>query len=140
MNGVVLALVGVLTFYAGPYVGQPLRCGGTYSETSGAWIAVDLEATRWRCGDDVQVWQEGVLVETLKVRDSGPLSRYCVMDGEECVPIVGDVPAHAAWWCSGPSQCSGCCAMSTRARLVNLSATRRVSQRGRGGKRCRMRR
>jgi hypothetical protein len=73
-----LILIGVLTFYAGPYVGQPLRCGGTY-DTTHAWIAVDIDALGWKCGDWVQV----------TVGDD--------------VPIIADLPRHVWQWGSALS-------------------------------------
>ena len=87
-----LLLVGMLTMYAEPYVGQPLRCGSIYDTTHG-WIAVDIDATGWRCNDLVRV-TVGEDVMLLPVRDSGPLSLYNV----EGVPIVGDIPAHVFPW------------------------------------------
>ena len=99
----VLILIGVLTFYAGPYVGEPLRCGsidgasGIY-DTTHDWIAVDIDALPgWRCNDLVRV-TVGDDVMLLPVRDSGYLSRYCVYYGSTCVPIVADLPAHVFMW------------------------------------------
>ena len=94
----VLVLVGTITWYAGPYVKQPLRCGSVNGassiyDTTHEWIAVDLDALGWRCGDWVQVDAGGVRL-LLRVKDSGPLSRYCVYFGDTCIEIVGDLPAH----------------------------------------------
>lgn len=91
-------LIGTITWYAGPYVKQPLRCGGVYDETH-AWIAVDLDAyhPEWRCNDLAEVDAGGVRL-LLRVLDSGPLSNFCVYFGDTCVPIVGDLPQHAFPW------------------------------------------
>ena len=91
-----LILVGAITWYAGPYVGEPLRCGGIY-DTTHEWIAVDLDALGWHCNDLIRVEADGVVL-LLRVRDSGYLSRYCVHYGSECVPIVADLPAHVWRW------------------------------------------
>ena len=91
-----LILYGVLTWYAGPYAGEPLRCGGIY-DTTHEWIAVDVDALGWHCGDLIRV-EAGGEVLLLRVSDSGPLSRYCVMDGDACVPIVADLPSHVWQW------------------------------------------
>jgi hypothetical protein len=109
-----LILIGVLTFYAGPYVGQPLRCGGVY-DTTHAWIAVDIDALGWHCGDLVLV-TVGDDVMLLRVKDSGPLSAHCVVDGGECVPIVGDLPRHVWQWGS---------ALSVRGSIENVSGALR---------------
>ena len=95
--------MGMITMYAGQYVGEPLRCGsidgasGIY-DTSHTWIAVDIDALPgWRCNDLVRV-TVGDDVMLLPVRDSGYLNRYCVYYGSTCVPIVGDLPAHVFPW------------------------------------------
>ncbi len=98
-----LLLAGMITFYAGQYVGEPLRCGsvdgvsGIY-DTTHQWIAVDIDALpAWRCNDLVRV-TVGEDVMLLKVRDSGPLAKYCIRDGDTCTPIVADLPRHAFPW------------------------------------------
>ena len=98
-----LLLVGMITMYAGQYVGEPLRCGsidgasGIY-DTSHTWIAVDIDALPgWRCNDLVRV-TVGDDVMLLPVRDSGYLNAHCVYYGSTCVPIVGDLPAHVFPW------------------------------------------
>jgi len=93
---VTLLLVGMLTMYAEPYVGQPLRCGSIYDTTHG-WIAVDIDATGWRCNDLVRV-TVGDDVMLLPVRDSGPLSLYFIDTPAGLVPIVGDLPFHVWPW------------------------------------------
>jgi len=51
----------------------------------------------------------------LPVMDSGPLSRYCVMDGDVCRPIIVDIPEHVWWGGEG---------ISMRARVVNATRVR----------------
>ncbi len=110
-----LILVGAISWYAGPYVGEPLRCGGTY-DTTHAWIAIDIDAyPQFRCGDLVQVDAAGVQL-LLRIADSGPLSAYQVCDGGECVEIVGDLPAHVWAW---PG-------LSVQGRLVNVTGALRA--------------
>ncbi len=98
----VLILWGVLVWYSGPYVGGPLRCGSMagasplYDE-SHEWIAVDIDALGWHCGDLIGV-RVGDETYHWRIQDSGPLSRYGVMVDGEYVPIVGDLPEHAFTW------------------------------------------
>ena len=98
MPPVTLLLVGAITFYAGQYVGEPLRCGGVYDD-SHTWLAVDMDALgpEWRCNDLARV-TVGDDTMTLPILDSGYLSRYCVHYGSTCLPIVGDLPRHAFPW------------------------------------------
>ena len=92
-----LLLIGALTWYAGPYVGQPLRCGDVY-DTSHEWIAIDIDALPgWECGDLVRV-AVGDDVRLWRIRDSGPLSRYGILDGDTMIPIVADIPYHQWEW------------------------------------------
>jgi len=106
-------LYGVVTMYSGAdHAGQPLRCNGVY-DTSHAWVAADVDAGPYRCGEWLAICAAGEC-RVLPVRDSGPLSRYCVMDGGECRPILVDVPEHVAWW-------NG---LSARATVTSASAAR----------------
>ena len=100
---VITLLTGCLTYYAEPYVGEPLRCGsvggasGIY-DTTHTWIAVDIDAfPGWYCGDLVRV-TVGDDVMLLPILDSGFLNAHCVYYGSTCVPIIGDLPAHAFPW------------------------------------------
>lgn len=94
-----LVLIGCVTWYAGPYVGGPLRCGSIDGaspiyDTSHEWIAVDFDRyDGFRCGDLVQVDAGGVQL-WLYVKDSGPLAAYNIGG----VEIVGDLPEHAFPW------------------------------------------
>lgn len=94
-----LILVGSITWYSGPYVGEPLRCGSANGasplyDTTHQWIAVDIDAyPAWRCGDLVRVDAEGVQL-LLWVKDSGPLSAYNIGG----VEIVADLPEHLWRW------------------------------------------
>ena len=110
-----IILIGALTWYAGPYVGQPLRCGGTYT-TDHAWVAVDLDAYDWQCGDSILVRVDGQEV-TLPALDSGPLSLYYV----GTVPIVGDLPEHVY-------RGLGLDGLSVAGSIVNLSALQRYRE------------
>jgi len=116
----VIVLIGILTWYAGPYVAQPLRCGGIY-DISHDWIAVDIDVYHWQCDDLIRVDAAGE-TQWLPLLDSGLLSRYCVETGEGCIEIVGDVPGHAAWWTG----------LSAPGRLLNVSAARREFERRAG--------
>lgn len=111
-----IVIIGVVTMYSGAsHMDNPLRCGGTYN-TSHVWIAVDIDALPyWECGDEVVIWSNGI-PRTFRVRDSGPLARYCVMWGEECLQIGADIPEHVAWFDG----------LSTRAIIVNKSAAKRL--------------
>jgi len=119
---VTLLLCGMITWYAGPYVSCPLRCGsvngasGIY-DTTHEWIAVDLDAyPKWRCNDLVRV-TVGDYEKPLRVKDSGPLSRFCVRDGDACHEIVGDLPQHAWPWGD---------ARSVQGRIENVTAGLRL--------------
>ena len=111
-----LILWGAITWYAGPYVGGPLKCGSVNGasplyDTTHEWIAVDMDAYGWQCGDLVRVDADGVQV-LLRVKDSGPLATFCVWFGDECLEIVGDLPVHAFPW---PG-------LSVRGRVENVTA------------------
>ena len=91
-----LLYAGVLTWYA--YTGGPLRCGGTF-DPADTWIAVDMDALgpEWRCNDLARV-TVGDDTMMLPILDSGYLNAHCVYYGSTCLPIVGDLPAHAFPW------------------------------------------
>ena len=119
-------LFGVLTFYAGVYVGCPLNCGGTY-DGSHDWIAIDFsKAEGWHCSDMIAVWRGGKKIAVLEAKDSGPFMGYCATHGDRCHPIVGDLPIHTFWTVFGvrgpytPAR-----PLSVRALLVNESLVRR---------------
>ena len=98
-----IALVGIATAYAGPYVGQPLYCGGTYDLQADPWIALPL-GDDWRCGDTVRLRFEDGSTLMARAMDTGPFGAFCVrqVDGT-CPPIIVDVPAHLApFKLSGP--------------------------------------
>lgn len=117
-------LAGVITFYAGVYIGQPFYCGGIYTPDV-VGIAVDLGALPyWRCGDPVIVWDDGVRRE-LTIVDAGPLSLYNVGG----VQIVGDVTMAARWFDG----------LSTTAVVINPAARDRLSMEAKnenGGRLC----
>lgn len=38
----ILIILTIATCYAGPYVGEPLYCGGVYADTTTPWVALPL--------------------------------------------------------------------------------------------------
>ena len=115
-------LYGVVTMYAhADHAGQPLRCGGTYTVTE-QWVAADVDNGPFRCGELLAICAGGEC-RVLPVRDSGPLSQFCVMDGGECRDILVDVPQHVAtgWW-------NG---LSARATVTSATAARERMERER---------
>ena len=99
----ILILWGAITWYAGPYVGAPLKCGSVDGasplyDTTHTWIAVDMDKyPEWWCNDLMRV-TVGEDVMLLWVKDNGPLSAYCVYFGDTCIEIVADLPQHAFPW------------------------------------------
>jgi len=115
-------LVGVVTWYAGVYVGGPLYCGGTYEVGGEPWVALDagLEGMVWERGDLVYLSGPGWSLMA-RVRDTGPLGRYGVeVRPGEVVPIVADVPGFAAPW-------EG---LSSRGEVWNVTAMARAAEAG----------
>lgn len=124
MEAVIAALViansyhGSITTYGGPFEGQPLRCSTFerplyYSDDTPKWIALPSSqlGVTWQCGDRIYVPGHG----TYQALDSGPFAAHCVVYGDQCAPIVGDVPAiHAPFE-----------GTSIQGRIVNLSAVAR---------------
>jgi len=94
-----LALVaGIATAYAGPYIGGPLYCGGTYDLGADPWIALPVGGD-WECGDLVFVRFEDGSTLMARAMDAGPLGQYNV----EGRAIIADIPAHLApFKLSGP--------------------------------------
>jgi hypothetical protein len=111
-------LVGVVTWYAGGFVGQPLYCSEPgarwrYDEATPAWVALDVgefESGHARCGDRIVIVGDGWSLEAVAL-DAGPLYDWSV-EGKR---IVADVPLHL-WPLAG---------MSGRATVVNRSALNR---------------
>jgi len=83
----------VATWYAGAYVGQPLYCGGVYAETTESWIALPVDSG-WQCGDLVYLSFGNGDALMARALDAGPLGDYCVVYGDQCLPIAVDVPRH----------------------------------------------
>jgi hypothetical protein len=87
-------LLVVATWYQGPYVNQPLYCGGTYAESTAPWVALPYGG-EWECGDLVYIsfGQGDALLA--RAMDTGPFGKHCVLqvDGS-CAPIVVDIPRH----------------------------------------------
>jgi hypothetical protein len=94
-----VALVGIATAYAGPYIGQPLYCGGVYDLQADPWIAMPIGGGGWECGDLVYLRFADGSTLMARAMDAGPLSLYNV----EGQPIIADIPAHLAPFAlSGP--------------------------------------
>ncbi len=110
----VIVHYGVVTWYAiAAFAGGPLYCGGTFDVAAEPWIAMP-SGGNWQCGDQIVIWSGGQVYH-LRARDCGPFDRYCVIEGDRCLPIVGDLPDHLAWW---PG-------LSTRAVVINGSQAKR---------------
>ena len=93
-----IALTGIATAYAGPYVGGPLYCGGVYDLQAAPWIALPTGGA-WECGDLVYLRFEDGSTLMARALDAGPLGLYNVQ-GQA---IIADVPAHLAPFAlSGP--------------------------------------
>ena len=102
------ALLGIATYYAGIYVGNPLYCSTPaaplyYEASTAPWVALPYREynVTWACGEPVYL--EGVDATgkhwTLFARawDTGPFGAYCVRQPDgTCPPIVVDVPKHLA--------------------------------------------
>jgi len=92
------SLIGVLTMYAGEFVGQPLYCDdgtGTIYDDTLAFVALpvsEFESGRAECGDQVRVTVNGQPFYA-QALDAGPLEKYRVTQFGD-VPIVADVPKH----------------------------------------------
>lgn len=115
-----IVLWGTITWYSCSEYAGDLRCGGV-CDASHVWAAADIDALGWQCGDALVIWSGGVRYD-LPVRDSGPLSRYAVdWPGVGLLPIVADIPEHAAWWDG----------LSTRGIVANASEARRQLERER---------
>jgi hypothetical protein len=112
-------LTGVATWYAGPFVGQPLYCGGTYTTDAEPWVAVNVEMVGQQvcCGDQVLLYFPGGQTLRARVGDTGPFSRYWIEQHGRDVPIIADVPRHL--WPLHP-------ALSSPVAMVNLSALERA--------------
>ena len=96
------SLVGVLTMYAGEFVGQPLYCdrgnGMVYADRL-AFIALpvsEFESGRAVCGDDVRVTIAGRSFWA-QALDAGPLEKYYIEQFGD-LAIVADVPRRLWAW------------------------------------------
>lgn len=120
METIIAALValntyhGSITVYGGPYVGRSLRCSTPanplrFDSDSPKWIALPAKSLgiTWQCGDLVYIPGHGMF----RALDSGPFGDHCVITGDRCLPIVGDVPVIWADW-----------ELSVEGEWINLSA------------------
>ena len=116
-------LVGVLTMYAGEFVGQPLYCddgvGMVYADRL-AFIALpvsEFESGRAECGDRIRIYfSNGETIEAVAL-DAGPFKDLCVMYGAECIKIIADIPMHL--WSYHDE-------ISHRGKIVNLNMVKRA--------------
>lgn len=90
--------IGVLTTYAGQYVGEPLYCDngtGLVYDDSRPFVALPVmqyESGLAQCGDWVLV-TTGDYVFWAQALDAGPLEKYRVTQFGDW-PIIADVPEH----------------------------------------------
>ena len=114
MDATTAIVVTMATWYAGAYVDQPLFCG-VYTDTAAPWIALPSQdyGDAWQCGDLVALWfvdeQQLLLAHAM---DAGPFGDHCIASGDECAPIVADVPLHL--WPAGD-------ALSAPVELTNIT-------------------
>lgn len=93
-----ITTIGVLTTYAGQYVGQPLYCddgSGMVYDDSRPFIALpvtEYTAGLAQCWDQVRV-RTGEHSFWALALDAGPLEKYHVEQFGD-LPIIGDVPRH----------------------------------------------
>lgn len=117
-----VTLVGVITTYAGKYVGQPLYCDrgtGMIYEDSLDFIALpvgEFKSGRAKCGDWVRVTIQGRAFYA-QALDAGPLEKYRVEQFGD-MPIVGDVPRRLWDWAPW---------ISAQGMIFNESAFNRLS-------------
>lgn len=104
METLILIVMGVGTWYAGPYVGEPLYCDGRigssgslmYDAATPPWLAMDpyYYDQGWKCGDVVWAYVAGADPIKVRLYDAGPLLQYYIEDFGPEVPIVADFPKH----------------------------------------------
>ena len=111
-------IVGIVTAYAGRYVGQPLYCSTPaqplyYDAQTPPWVALPVEehGVTWECGDLIYIsTPSGSLLA--RAWDAGPFGGLCVMDEDKCTGISADVPMFLSPFVGASSQ----------ARVVNVTA------------------
>ena len=114
---------GSLTAYGGEFIGQRLFCATQsnplyYDHNTPPWIALPASqhGITWQCGDLIYIPGLG----TFRALDAGPFGDHCVVTGDQCLPIVADIPTiHAPF------------KLSMAGEWVNLSAVvRECRERG----------
>ena len=113
--------VYVTMYLTSVHQGDPLYCdrgeGYIFHSSTIPWVALPpgpgWGSSSWRCGDDVIIWDDGIMRE-FKALDSW-VNGTCVEEDDGCVPIGADVPEHLTWW-------EG---LSTRAIVVNRDEAKR---------------
>jgi len=92
-----LALVAI-TVYAGPYVGEPLFCGGVYDEMTAPWVA--MPDAFWEkggtCGQQVGMMINGQVYVYTVLDRIAPGDWYVIQPDGAWLPIAADLPAMYA--------------------------------------------
>lgn len=90
---------GAITVYGGEFVGGPLFCSTAegplrFDPSSPPFAALPITEHNitWQCGDLLYIPGVGMF----RALDAGPFGDHCVASGDQCAPIVADVPAHLA--------------------------------------------
>lgn len=116
-------LLGIATWYAGAFIGQPLYCdtgvGLIYSTSTPPWVAlsVDLYKSGWaRCGDRIKIEGKDWSIVVLAL-DAGPLHRFYIEDFPD-QSILVDIPKHLVPFDT----------MSSEVKVRNLDSSRRSIQ------------
>lgn len=121
----IYTMAGTGTVYLAPerIEDHPLFCSTPqrplfYDASTPPWVAFPISA-EWECWDLALIrarLPDGTTRSfTAYVLDAGPFGAHCIEQGDQCVPIVVDVPQHLATW-------SG---MSASVEVVNLGAVAR---------------
>ena len=120
-SSLIRLLFGIVTIYAGQYVGEPLYCddgsGLVYNERTTPWVALSIKeytSGRVQCGDEILIWGDDWSI-VVRALDAGPLHRYYIEDWPD-LPIIGDLPQFIAPF---PG-------LSAKAQMVNVTATKRL--------------
>lgn len=90
---ITMAITIGLTFYHPKFQGETLACGGTYTDTNGAWAAVPIEWNKdgyVSCGDMVFATFSNGLTITVPIRDFGCHLHYPAFDSG--LPYGADFP------------------------------------------------
>ena len=115
-------IIGAGSIYRGP-IGNPLFCATSseplyYDQSSPPWVALPVSqfGVTWERGDLLLIRPQGASSLMARALDAGPFGDHCIATGDQCLPIVVDVPAHLATW-------EG---LSAEVEVVNISAVARA--------------